>query len=95
MNTTKIGKRVSASAALALVLAFWATPVAKAELSPGSYDKLRIDAEEALVIEVASVAQKKTAKGGYDVTVKAKVLKAERSKAGLKKGTASRSGPST
>lgn len=56
-----------------------------AELPPGSYDKLRAEADDALVIQVTgvNVDTKSTAR---EVTVQAKVLGVERSKSGLKKG---------
>src|SRR5580692_11370075 len=66
-----------------VVLSFAAS--VHAELPPGAYNTLRIDAEEAVTIEVTSV---KIALMGGDksLTVEAKVLGVERSKSGLKKG---------
>jgi hypothetical protein len=59
--------------------------VGRAELPPGSYDKLKVDADSAATILVNSV---KTAQAndGKNVTIEAKVLGVERSKSGLKKG---------
>lgn len=75
---------------LAVVLvAFMATLVhqaARAELPPGSYDKLRAEAPEALVIEVSSVEKQEIEPGKIAVTVEASVLAVERSKDGVKKG---------
>ena len=57
----------------------------RAELPPSAYNKLRIDAEEAVTIEVTGV-QIALMGGDKNVTVEAKVLGVERSKNGLKKG---------
>lgn len=57
----------------------------RAELPPGSYDKLRVDAAEALVIRVTEV-QKRDVGNDIVVTAKAEVLGVERSKAKLKPG---------
>ena len=59
---------------------------ARAELPPGSYDKLRAKAEEALIIEVDSVKTHEREPGWLDVVVTARVVRVERSKARLKKG---------
>lgn len=58
----------------------------RAELPPGSYDNLRLNAPEALVIEVMNVGRKLSTQNGTAVIVQAKVLTVERSKTGLKKG---------
>jgi len=56
-----------------------------AELPPGTYDQLRIDADEALVLQVTSV-KIVTSENYKNVTVQAKVLRVARSKSGLTKG---------
>jgi hypothetical protein len=57
----------------------------QAELPPGSYDTLRVEAPEALLIEVLGV--KKAAKGNAtEVVAMARVLHVERTKAGLRPG---------
>ncbi len=68
-----------------LSLALLAGP-AFAELPPGSYNALRAEADEALLIEVESVATKALKPGWTDVVVSARVVAVERSKAGTKKG---------
>lgn len=67
-----------------LLITVLAAP-AYAELPPGSYDTLRIEAQEALILQVESA---KTQDRGTRIAVvlTAKVLTVERSKAGLKKG---------
>jgi hypothetical protein len=57
-----------------------------AELPPGSYDKLRAEAEDAIIIEVSSVTAKAINAGWTEVVVTAKVLSIERSARALKKG---------
>src|SRR4051794_1516902 len=64
----------------------YAASHARAELPPGSYDQLRIGAEEALILEVESVNTKDLRDYRMEVVLTARVLKVERSKAGLKKG---------
>lgn len=68
--------------ALALLCVLALSTSVHAELPPGSYDKLRSGADEAVTIQVTKVTL------GADGTVglKAKVLGVERSKGGLKKG---------
>jgi hypothetical protein len=61
-------------------------PVAKAELPPGSYDKLREGATEILVIEIMAVQQKVIPGNKVEVTLQAKVLGVEQSRTGLKPG---------
>jgi hypothetical protein len=61
--------------------------VGHAELPPGSYDKLRMEAPDAVTIQVAGVKEA-TVGGEKQVTVEAKVLGVERSKSGLKVGDA-------
>jgi hypothetical protein len=61
----------------------------KAELPPGSYDSLRMNATDALVIKVISVKQKPlpdNALRTIEVSLKARILEIERTKMGLKKG---------
>jgi hypothetical protein len=61
-------------------------PIAKAELPPGSYDKLRKGAGEMLVIEIIGVKQRTVPNYQIEVTLQAKVLKVEQSLTGLKPG---------
>lgn len=72
-----------ALAALGVVIVLGS--IAYAELPPGSYDKLRADAEEAVIIEVTAVTAK-TSGAKTSVRVEAKLLGVERSKAKLKSG---------
>ncbi len=67
---------------LTLILA----PFARAELPPGSYDALRLNAEEAVIIEVEAVKTKDGKVGQTEVIVEARVVAVERSKTHLKKG---------
>jgi hypothetical protein len=69
---------------LVAILAVGST--AHAELPPGSYDTLRIEAQEALIIETASVTSRPLKDGRIEVMVTARVMAVERSKSGLKKG---------
>ena len=69
--------------ALTLVL----VPYARAELPPGSYDELRIKAQEALIIEVESVTTKEIKEGFAEVILEARIVAVERSKSRLKKGS--------
>jgi hypothetical protein len=61
--------------------------VANAALPPGSYDKLRIAAEDAIIIQVTAT-KVDTVGGTMAITAKAKVIQVERSKNGLKPGDA-------
>jgi hypothetical protein len=61
-------------------------PIAKAELPPGSYDKLRKGAGEMLVIEIMTVQQKAISGNKIEVTLQAKILRVEQSRTGLKPG---------
>jgi hypothetical protein len=70
---------------LAVLSVLCFTSMAHAALPPGSYDKLRIEAQEAVTIVVQS-AKVVEAGNSKHVTIEAKVLGVERSKAGLKKG---------
>jgi len=70
---------------LSLALLLSATSSLHAELPPGSYDNLRNQADEALIIQVESV-QSQVRDEKREVTVVAKVLKVERSRAKLTKG---------
>lgn len=69
----------------AAVLVVVAVEEGRAELPPGSYDKLRVDAAEALVIRLTEVQQRDVG-NEVVVTAKAEVLGVERSKAKLKPG---------
>ena len=73
------------SALLVLALLVAGMSPARAELPPGSYDALRRDAEEALIIEVEAVHTKEVRAGMTNVMVEARVVAVERSRAGLKK----------
>lgn len=68
-----------------VVLTF--STLAHAEPPPGTYDRLRTSAEEAVTIQVTSVKETADEKAN-EVIVEAKVLGVERSKSGLKKGDA-------
>ena len=57
-----------------------------AELPPGSYDRLRREAQDAIIIEVESVTARELKAGWTDVTMTARVVYVERSKAVLKNG---------
>ncbi len=59
---------------------------ARAELPPGSYDKLRMEAQDVIIIEVTSVRAKELEAGWTDVVITARVLSVERSKAALQRG---------
>jgi hypothetical protein len=64
------------------------TPAAQAEIPPGSYDKLRISAEEALIIKVIKVDTRLSGSREFTaVSVTAKVVAVQRSKKGLKLGS--------
>jgi hypothetical protein len=64
------------------------TPAAQAEIPPGSYDKLRISAEEALIIKVTKVDKRLRGNREFTaVSVTAKVVTVQRSKKGLKLGS--------
>jgi transketolase C-terminal domain/subunit len=63
-------------------------PPAQAEIPPGSYDKLRIGAEEALIIKVVTVNRMLSGNREFTlISVKAKVVAVQRSKKGIKPGT--------
>jgi hypothetical protein len=60
----------------------------QAEIPPGSYDKLRISAEEALIIKVVKVKTQLTSNREFtSVAVKAQVVAVQRSKKGIKPGS--------
>src|SRR5207249_1387463 len=71
---------------LAALPAFTLCPPARAELPPGSYNTLRAEAQEALVIEVSDVRTEERKRGETAVVVEAKVLGVERSASKLKRG---------
>ncbi|HQR07635.1 MAG TPA: hypothetical protein PLN21_12480 [Gemmatales bacterium] len=69
---------------IALCCCFILPAIAWAELPPGTYDQLRREAEEALVIQITSVRVERD--GDYkNVTLEARVLRVGRSKSGLAK----------
>lgn len=68
-----------------LSAAVWAVAV-HAELPPGSYDSLRAEAPEALIIEVVGVRSAPKPSNSTEVVARARVLHVERTKAGLKSG---------
>ena len=75
----KLSKWITALACLLIVSA------GRAELPPGSYDTLRLEAPEALLIEVEAV--KRAVKGNAtEVVAIARVLYVERTKVGLRPG---------
>jgi hypothetical protein len=74
------------AAVLATLLVTLAMLPSRAALRPEIYDELRIGAPEVLMIEVVSVKQKSVPSDEIEVTVEAKILHVEQSKAGLKKG---------
>jgi hypothetical protein len=76
--------RLMSSLLAAAVVSLICGMTAVLELPPGSFDKLKIGAEEALVIQITSVKTTPAATG-KDVTLEAKVLGIERSKSGQKK----------
>jgi hypothetical protein len=57
-----------------------------AELPPGSYEKLKADAQEKLKIRITQVHEKEISKRKLEVTFKAEVLEVLRSDSGLKPG---------
>ena len=59
---------------------------ARADVSPEVYFKWRAEAQEAVIIEVESVSAKAMMGGVREVEVTARVVAAQRSKSGLKKG---------
>jgi len=66
------------------ILAFMTT--APAALPPGSYDKLKAEAQEKLKIKIVAVEQKAQSDRRLDVLFTAEVLEVERSETGLKPG---------
>jgi hypothetical protein len=63
------------------------TAPAQAEIPPGSYDKLRISAGEALIIKIEKVERRLSGNREFTtVLVKAKVVAVQRSKNGIKPG---------
>ena len=59
---------------------------ASAELPPGSYEKLKADAQEKLKIKIVAVEEKSQSDRRLDVQFTAEVLAVERSKSGLRPG---------
>jgi hypothetical protein len=78
--------RSKSSVVLAMIALILAGSTARAELPPGSYDSLRIAAQEALVIETANVTSRTLRDGRIEVVVTARVMSVERSKTGLARG---------
>jgi hypothetical protein len=75
------------SIATTIPIATLFTPPAQAEIPPGSYDKLRIGAEEALIIKVIKVNKKLSSNREVTlISVKAMVVAVQRSKKGIKPG---------
>ncbi len=70
---------------LVIVIAMAIVTTSFAELPPGSYDKMRVDADSAVTILVTSL-KATDAHDGKEVVFEAKVLGVERSKSGIKKG---------
>jgi len=69
---------------IALCCCFVLPALAYAELPPGTYDQLRREAEEAVMIQVTSVRVERNA-DYKNVTLGARVLRVGRSKSGLAK----------
>jgi hypothetical protein len=63
------------------------SPAARAELPPGSYDKLRVSATEKLILQVSSVKQTALPNNRIEVTLEAKILTVEQSQTGLQPGS--------
>jgi hypothetical protein len=60
-------------------------PTVQAEIPPGSYDKLRISAQEALIIKVVTVNKKLTSNREFTlVSITARVIAVQRSQKGIK-----------
>lgn len=74
---------------LALIcgIAMLAQPILHAELPPGSYDTLRAEAPEVLIIEVLQVKTKAGQQNQTEVVVNAKVLHVEQSASRLRAGS--------
>lgn len=71
--------------AIAMLSCLSFVPASRAELPPGSYDTLRLEAPEALLIEVLAV--KRAVKGNAtEVVAVGRVLHVERTKVGLRTG---------
>lgn len=73
---------------IAALIPFFLPLPAQAEIPPGSYDKLRVSAEEALIIKVITVDRRLT--GNREFTaffVTAQVVAVQRSKKGIKRGS--------
>lgn len=70
---------------LTILAALTVPTFAHAEPPPGTYDRLRANAEEAVTIQVTS-AKASAGENAKEVIVEAKVLGVERTKSGLKKG---------
>lgn len=70
---------------LALCLCLITMPAVHAELPPGSYDKLRREADEAVILHITSVSIR--ANGTYkEVTIQAQIVRVGRSLSGLERG---------
>jgi hypothetical protein len=67
-------------------LVFGCAIAAFAALPPGMIDEMRVQADEAIIIEVANVTTEKQSDGDELVKADAKVLGIERSKSKLEKG---------
>jgi hypothetical protein len=87
-TTTAANRRSSTPIALFLAMAFICicTPLAVAELPPGSYDTCRKEAPEALIVKVSSVKKTSGPDGATNVAAVCTVLRAERSASGLAAG---------
>ena len=71
---------------IAMLIAPPVIPSLYAELPPGSYEKLKADAQEKLKIRITEVHQKEKGRRKLEVTLKAEVLDVERSNSLLKPG---------
>ncbi len=81
MRTRKLSMPVLVTLLVAMVL----PALVAAELPPGSYDKLKAEAQEKLKIKIVGMEQEGTG-GKLKVTFTAEVLQVERSASGLKAG---------
>ena len=84
IHSLAIGLRIMV--AVAVCFATFVPTEVRAELPPGSYEKLRAEAQEAITGKVLSVETKELEPGRTEVVAEIKVTGVERSKVGLKKG---------
>jgi hypothetical protein len=86
-NNQRLITKILILIATMIPIEFPIAPSAQAEIPPGSYDKLRINAEEALIIKVVNVNRRLTGNREFTlISVKAQVVAVQRSKTGIKPG---------